>query len=99
MTLLSPEGRLSLWQNRFKPDLVSLSNFTTGFLDGTVAIKHMNYDMSKKEGESTLLLNNIPLQKMLDLQGTKKIYATGTIKGTIPVKMKNQYIVLNRSLA
>ncbi len=90
MALLSPEGRLSLWQNRFKPDLVSLSNFTTGFLDGTVAIKHMNYDMSKKEGESTLLLNNIPLQKMLDLQGTKKIYATGTIKGTIPVKMKNE---------
>ena len=90
IAFVSPEGRLSLWQNRLKPDLVSLSNFTTGFLDGTVAIKNINYDTSKKEGETRLLLNNIPLQKMLDLQGTKKIYATGTIRGTIPVKMKNE---------
>jgi hypothetical protein len=90
MALLSPEGRLSLWQNRLKPDMVSLSNFTTGFLDGTVAIKSINYDMSRKEGETTLLLNNIPLQKMLDLQGTKKIYATGTIRGSIPVKIKTE---------
>ncbi|MEI6651857.1 MAG: YdbH domain-containing protein [Chlorobiaceae bacterium] len=90
MALLSPEGKLSLWQNRLKPDMFSLSNFTTGFLDGTVAIKNINYDMSRKEGETTLLLNNIPLQKMLDLQGTKKIYATGTVKGKIPVKIKNE---------
>jgi Dicarboxylate transport len=90
MTLSSPEGTLSLWQNRLKPDLVSLSNFTTGFLDGTVALQNIDYDMSRKEGETTLLLNNIPLQKILDLQGTKKIYATGTVKGKIPVKMKNE---------
>ncbi len=90
LALLSPEGRLSLRQNRLKPDLVSLSNFTTGFLDGTVAIKNMNFDLSRNEGETTLLLNNIPLQKMLDLQGTKKIYATGTLRGSIPVKIKNE---------
>ena len=90
MTLLSPEGTLSLFHNRHKPNLVSLSNFTTGFLDGTVALQNIDYDMSRKEGETTLLLNNIPLQKMLDLQGTKKIYATGTVKGKIPVKMKSE---------
>ncbi len=90
MTLLWPQGRLSLFHNRHKPDLVSLSNFTTGFLDGTVALQNIDYDMSRKEGETTLLLNNIPLQKMLDLQGTKKIYATGTVRGKIPVKMKNE---------
>jgi len=96
MSLLSPEGKLSLYQNRLKPDLVSLSNFTTGFLDGTVALQNIDYDLSKKEGQTTLLLTNIPLQKILDLQGTKKIYATGTIKGEIPVKMNNEtFEILN----
>jgi hypothetical protein len=46
--------------------------------------------MQKKEGETELQLDNIPLQKLLDLQGTKKLFATGTVRGTIPVKMKNE---------
>ena len=36
-----------------------------------------------------LQLDNISLQKLLDLQGTKKVFATGTVRGTIPVKLKN----------
>ncbi len=30
------------------------------------------------------------MQKILDLQGTKKIFATGSIKGDIPIKLKNE---------
>jgi hypothetical protein len=43
--------------------------------------------MAKNRAETVLQLNNIPLQKLLDLQGTKKVYATGTVKGSIPVKI------------
>ncbi|MCX6178340.1 MAG: YdbH domain-containing protein [Chlorobiales bacterium] len=89
MPLLSPRGTLSLWQNRLNPDMATLSDFSAEFFGGTVALKHVDYDMRKKEGETELQLDNIPLQKLLDLQGTKKVYATGTVKGTIPVKMKN----------
>ncbi len=89
MLLLSPKGTLMLGHNRTNMNTVTLSDFSAGFLDGTVAIGHIDYDMAKKEGETMLQVNNIPLQKLLDMQGTKKIYATGNLRGNIPVKMKN----------
>jgi len=90
MSLTSPKGRLSLWQNHLNPDLVTLSDFSTGVLDGTITLQRLDYDMAKKEGETTLQISHILIQKLLDLQGSKKIYATGHIKGNIPVKIKNE---------
>ncbi len=90
MSLTSLKGRLSLWQNPLNRDLVTLTDFSTGLLDGTIALQHLDYDMAKKEGETTLQINHILIQKLLDLQGSKKIYATGHIKGDIPVKIKNE---------
>jgi len=89
MSLASPKGTLSLWQNHLNPDLITLSHFSTGLLDGTIALQRLDYDMAKKEGTTTLQINHILIQKLLDLQGSKKIYATGHIKGDIPVKIKN----------
>ncbi len=90
MSLASPKGTLSLWHNHLNPDIVTLSDFSTGVLDGTIALQRLDYDMAKKEGETTLQINHILIQKLLDLQGSKKIYATGHIKGNIPVKIKNE---------
>ncbi len=99
MVILSPSGRLSLWHDHLNPNMVSLSDFSMGIFEGTVAINHFDYDMAKKEGETTLQLSHIPLQKLLDLQGTKKIYATGALKGNIPVKIKNEtFEIINGSL-
>jgi len=92
MLLIKPGGKLTLWHNPRNPDIATLSDFSAGFLDGTLSLKHIDYDMAKKEGETTLQVNNIPLQKLLDMQGTKKIYATGTVRGNIPVKMKNDLL-------
>jgi hypothetical protein len=50
--------------------------------------------MAKKSGETMLQVNNIPLQKLLDLQGTKKIYATGNVKGSIPIKMSGDLFAI-----
>ncbi len=85
--LTLPKGTLTLWHNRLNLDIASLSNFSAGFFDGTIAIRHFDFDMAKKKGETTLQFNTIPLQKLLDLQGAKKIYATGSAGGNIPVKM------------
>lgn len=92
LLLTSPKGKLAMWQHKNNPDRVTLSDFSAGFFDGTIRIDNVDYDMAKKETETILLLNDIPLQKLLDLQGTKKIYATGTVKGSIPVKMSGQTI-------
>ncbi len=90
MSLTSPKGTVSIWQNRLNPDIITLSDFSTGVLDGTIALQRLDYDMVKKEGETTLQVSHILIQKLLDLQGSKKIYATGYIKGNIPVKIKNE---------
>lgn len=89
LKLSSPKGTLTLWHVRNNPSLVSLSGFSAGFMEGSVAIEHVDYDMAKKATQTELVLNNIPLQKLLDMQGMKKIFATGSIKGTIPVIMKD----------
>jgi hypothetical protein len=89
--LTLPKGKLMLWHNRLNPDIASLSNFSAGFFNGTVAIRHLDYDMAKEKGETTLQVNNIPLQKLLDLQGTKKIYATGNAGGSIPIKINGNF--------
>ncbi len=86
----SPKGVLDLWQNKNNPSLISLSEFSAGFMGGSIAIDNVDYDMGKKTAETELIVNNIPLQKLLDLQGVKKIYATGSIRGKIPITMKDQ---------
>jgi hypothetical protein len=90
LILSSPKGKAVLWRNKKNPDLITLENFSAGFFDGTIGIQKADYDMVKKSTETTIALNGIPIQKLLDLQGTKKIYATGAIKGTLPVKIKDQ---------
>ncbi len=90
LQLLSPTGKLSLGHNRNNPNLVSFSDFSAGLFGGTIAVDRADYDMATKETETTVNVNNIPLQTLLDLQGTKKIYATGTVKGSLPVKMHDQ---------
>ncbi len=89
LELSSPKGVLALWQSRNNPSLISLSKFSAGFMGGSLGIEHVDYDMGKKTAETELVLNNIPLQKLLDMQGMKKIFATGSIKGRIPVIMND----------
>ncbi len=95
LNLQAPGGSLALWSDRKRPDVVILTNFSAGIFDGTVEIERVDYDMEKKIASTTLKLNSIPLQKLLDLQGTKKIYATGTIQGSIPVTMTDQIIEID----
>ena len=90
LELLSPKGTLELWHVKNKPSLISLSKFSAGFMGGSIAIDTVDYDIQKKTAKTELILNNIPLQKLLDLQGMKKIYATGSIRGRIPVIMKDE---------
>ena len=89
LLLISPKGTLSLRQNPLNLNIASLSDFSAEFFGGRLALTRLDYDMQKQEGETMLQLDNISLQKLLDLQGTKKVFATGTVRGTIPVKLKN----------
>ena len=89
LLLISPKGTLSLRQNPLNLNIASLSDFSAEFFGGRIALTRLDYDMQKQEGETMLQLDNISLQKLLDLQGTKKVFATGTVRGTIPVKLKN----------
>ena len=90
LLLNTPKGQLTLWQNKNNPALVSLRGFSAGLMDGSVSIDKVDYDMGKQTAETVLVLDNIPLQKLLDLQGMKKIFATGSVAGKIPLIMKEQ---------
>jgi len=90
LQLLSPKGKLMLLHDRKNLDMASLSNFSAEIFGGRIAFGHIDYDMAKKSGETVLQLNNIPLQKLLELQGTSKLYATGNVMGSIPVKISGE---------
>ncbi len=87
--LLNPQGKLDLWRDKNNPALVTLSGFSARLMGGSIAINSVDYDMGTQTAETELVLDNIPLQELLNLQGMKKIYATGTLEGKIPVVMKN----------
>jgi len=90
LLLLSPKGKLMLLHDRKNLDMLSLSDCSAGLFGGRIAVEQLDYDMAKKRGETTLQLNKIPLQKLLDLQGTSKLYATGNVMGKIPVKINGE---------
>ncbi|NTW84114.1 MAG: hypothetical protein HGB36_12255 [Chlorobiaceae bacterium] len=96
LPLYNPSGRISAWHKPGNPDVVLLSDFKAGLFDGTVSVEHIDYDIAKKRGETTLNLAGIPLQTLLDLQGTKKIYATGTIKGNVPVRLNDNIFEISK---
>ena len=90
LEFLSPKGVLDLWHVENNPSLISLSEFSAGLMDGQIALEHVDFDMVKHTAETELIFDRIPLQKLLDLQGMKKIYATGTLRGKIPIIIKDQ---------
>ncbi len=90
MLLAGPKGTLGLFQNAGKPSTLTLSGFSAGLFDGTVSISNVDYDLQSRHAETMVEINGIPLQKLLDLQGTKNIFATGTIRGRIPVLLNGE---------
>jgi hypothetical protein len=90
MLLSGPKGTLGLFEDARKPSTLSLAGFSAALFDGTISVSHVDYDMQSKHAETMVQINGIPLQKLLDLQGTKNISATGTIRGRIPVVLNGE---------
>lgn len=89
LLLKDPKGTLTMFADPRKPSRVTVSGFTAGILDGTVAVDRMDYDLLTKHAETRVQLNGIPIQTLLDLQGTKKLTATGSIRASIPFVLDN----------
>jgi hypothetical protein len=94
LLLTHPAGRAMLWSDPASPDMVRLTNFSAGFFNSTLSITEARYDMLTGSGNTVLHFSSLPLQKLLDLQGTKKLYATGTLLGDIPVRMEKESIAI-----
>ncbi|ABB23982.1 intermembrane phospholipid transport protein YdbH family protein [Pelodictyon luteolum] len=94
LLLTHPAGRALLWSDPASPDMVRLTNFSAGFFNSTLSITDARYDMLTGSGNTVLHFSSLPLQKLLDLQGTKKLYATGTLQGDIPVRMDKETIAI-----
>ena len=87
LSLSAPQGTIDLAGDLKKSSTISLSGFSAGLLNGRVSIDRVDYDFRKKHAETVVQVNGIPLQKLLEMQGTSKILATGTIRGRIPVML------------
>ncbi|NTW52616.1 MAG: hypothetical protein HGB22_08515 [Chlorobiaceae bacterium] len=92
LMLMNPKGTVGLFEHPVNNSIISLSGFSAGLLTGSLAIEHADYDLKSKHAETVLILNAIPLQKLLDLQGTEKIHATGNIQGRMPVVLHGESI-------
>ncbi len=85
-----PKGTITFSTASLPPAMVSLTGFSAGLLDGSIAIDRVDYDLRKKHAATTVQLDGIALQKLLDLQGTKKITATGSVRGRLPVVLDGE---------
>jgi hypothetical protein len=84
MALSGAKGTI-IYEEAGKPARISLNGFSAGIFDGTISIDRVDYDLQTRHAETIVQLNGIPLQKLLDLQGVKKIFATGSVRGRVPV--------------
>lgn len=87
LELTGLKGILDLPGERQHPSIVALSGFSAGFFDGSVSLHHVDYNLSTRQAATVVEVNGIPLQKLLDLQGAKKIFATGTVRGRLPIML------------
>jgi hypothetical protein len=85
LLLSTPKGTVTMGTPGKRPAVITLSDFSTGLFDGTLSIDRVDYDLGSKRAATTLRFSGIPLQQLLDLQGTGRILATGTLRGRIPV--------------
>jgi hypothetical protein len=90
LSLSAPQGTIDLDGDLKKSPTISLSGFSAGLLDGRVSIDHVDYDLRTKHAETVVQVSGIPLQKLLEMQGTTKIIATGRIRGRIPVMLDGE---------
>lgn len=94
------KGILHLFNDPETPELVTLNAFSTNHLDGKLSIDNLRFNTATADGNGIVAIENMPLQRILDLQGAKKIYATGTIRGTLPLTItKNSIAISNGVIA
>lgn len=92
LLLTTPKGTLTMFAQAARPSLITVSGFSAGLLDGTVSFDRLEYDLKSKHAETRVLLNGVPIQTLLDLQGASKLSATGTVRAAIPVVLDNSAI-------
>ncbi|RNA66108.1 hypothetical protein CR163_000790 [Prosthecochloris sp. ZM_2] len=85
--LQEPGGKLTLFADPGEPAVITLEHFRAGFLGGSIGIETVEYNISRHQAQFVLQLDNVPLQKLLSLQGVNKVLASGSVRGTLPVSI------------
>lgn len=85
LLLSAPKGSITMGAPGKKPAAITLSDFSAGLVDGTLSIDRVDYSPGSRSATTTLRFSGISLQHLLDLQGTNRILATGTLRGRIPL--------------
>ena len=76
--------------------IVRLSEFSAQMLDGSIYAKDITIDLNQNVNEFSIYLFNLSLEKLLALNQTEDLIASGSFDGELPVRIENDKFIIQK---
>ncbi len=78
-----------------KNPVIEVSEFTAGVLEGSMYSQDIAIDLNQPLNEFSIFLSSLSLEKLLALNQTKDLVASGSFDGELPLQINNGEILIN----
>jgi hypothetical protein len=69
--------------------LIRLSELSAGILEGSVYSEEIEIDLNQRENMFSIFLSSLSLEKLIALNQTEELVASGTLDGELPIRLVN----------
>ena len=75
--------------------LVKLSNLYASALDGSIYAKKIEIDLNRRKNEFSIFLSSLSLEKLIALNQTEDLVASGTLNGELPMRLDDGVFLID----
>ncbi|MFK7794874.1 MAG: YdbH domain-containing protein [Gammaproteobacteria bacterium] len=75
--------------------LVGLSDIYASALDGSIYSKQIEVDLNRRENEFSIFLSSLSLDKLIALNQTEDLVASGTLDGELPMHLDDGVLLID----
>jgi hypothetical protein len=76
--------------------LIRLSDLAAGVLDGSIYSEEIEIDLNRRENMFTVFMSSLSLEKLIALNQTEDLIASGTINGELPMRLDNGVLLIDK---
>ncbi len=75
--------------------LIKLSDLSAGALDGSIYSEQIEIDLNRSENMFSIFLSSLSLEKLIALNQTEDLLASGTLNGELPMRIDNGVLLID----